>query len=151
MKLPTAVTAVDAGFFWRGVEGSRLNGRGGRRADGGARRLKLHASDGGVGARMRGCEDACWGTGCGAAGGWTDKEAESTHHLLRRYRRRVFLILPGPIWDAVLRHCYYCAVVVMAGSGQRGPGAGGRGLGGTSAVARPAQFHAASEPASTGC
>jgi hypothetical protein len=31
-----------------------------------------------------------------------DREAESTHHLLRRYRRRVFLILPGPIWG--MRH-----------------------------------------------
>ena len=32
------------------------------------------------------------------------REAESTHHLLRRYRRRVFLILPGPIWGMRQRH-----------------------------------------------
>jgi hypothetical protein len=58
------------------------------------------------------------------------KEAESTHHLLRRYRRRVFLILAGPIWDFWLRHCDDCAVVDVEGSGQRGSGrGGGRGLG----------------------
>lgn len=27
-------------------------------------------------------------------------------HPLRRYRRRLFLILPGPIWGMRLRHCY---------------------------------------------
>jgi hypothetical protein len=32
------------------------------------------------------------------------REAESTHHRLRRYRRRVFLILPGPIWGMRQRH-----------------------------------------------
>jgi hypothetical protein len=36
--------------------------------------------------------------GCGRG-----KEAEATHHLLR-YRRRLFLILAGPIWDFWLRH-----------------------------------------------
>lgn len=72
------------------------------------------------------------------------KEAEATHHLLRRYRRRVFLILAGPIWDFWLRHCYYCAVVDVEGSGLRGSGrSGGRGLG-SDAVAWPAQFHAQS-------
>jgi len=32
------------------------------------------------------------------------REAESTHHLLRRYRRRLCLILPGPIWGMRQRH-----------------------------------------------
>ena len=60
-----------------------------------------------------------------------DKEAEATHHLLRRYRRRVFLIVAGPIWDFWLRHCYYCAVVEVKGSEQAWVRAqvDGRGLG----------------------
>jgi hypothetical protein len=36
--------------------------------------------------------------------GEEDREAESTHHLLRRYRRRLCLILPGPIWGMRQRH-----------------------------------------------
>ena len=49
-----------------------------------------------------------------------DREAESTHHLLRRYRRRVFLILPGPIWG--MRHGH------VDGRGSRArEGACGRG------------------------
>jgi hypothetical protein len=62
-----------------------------------------------------------WGSGSRAGG--RGREEQSTHHRLRRYRRRVFLILPGPIWDMLLRHdCCYCAVVVE-GSGAKGPGA----------------------------
>jgi hypothetical protein len=60
--------------------------------------------------------------GLGVRGCGRGKEAEATHHLLRRYRRRLFLILAGPIWDLWLRHCCYCAVVEVEGSGQRGPG-----------------------------
>ena len=58
--------------------------------------------------------------------GDADREAESTHHRLRRYRRRVFLILPGPIWGMLLRHdC--CELGGARGGGRRirceGPGA----------------------------
>lgn len=86
--------------------------------------------------------------GCGSEGGavGVDKEQESTHHLLRRYRRLVFLIVAGPIWDFWLRHCYDCAVGVdVEGSGQRGSGrwCDGRGLR-RDAVAWPAQFQAQS-------
>lgn len=63
----------------------------------------------------------------------TDREAESTHHRLRRYRRRVFLILPGPIWGMLLRHdC--CDLGRARGGGRRircvGPGAVDEGAGG---------------------
>lgn len=108
MKLPTAVTALEIRL---GRSARNSNGRGRRRAD------REHGEASGGLEERRGCV-------LGA-----DKEAESTHHRLRRYRRRVFLILAGPFWDAVLRHCCDCAVVVVEGSGQRGPGAGGRGLG----------------------
>jgi hypothetical protein len=111
MKLPTAVTALSSGL---GRTARNSNGRRRRRAD-----QARGVANGGMDGTVWICEDASWG----------GKEAESTHHLLRRYRRRLFLILPGPIWDALLRHCYYCAVVVVEGSGQAGPGAGGRGLG----------------------
>jgi hypothetical protein len=65
-----------------------------------------------------------------------------THQLLRRYRRRVFLILPGPIWSMLLRHdCYYCG----RGGGRRirssRSGRGDEGEGGWDAVAWPSQFH----------
>lgn len=54
-------------------------------------------------------------------------EAESTHHPLRRYRRRLFLILPGPIWGMRLRHCYcWWPTVGVEGTGSAGPGAATR-------------------------
>ena len=85
--------------------------------------------------------------GCGSEGGavGVDKEVESTHHLLRRYRRRLFLILAGPIWDFWLRHRYYCAVVESRRirAARVRAFSDGRGLGGD-AVAWPAQFQAQS-------
>ena len=80
MRPTGAVTATDHGCGR--ARCSNSNGRGGASAEGpivGVRRSEC----------MRERES---------------REAESTHHLLRRYRRRLFLILPGPIWRMRQRH-----------------------------------------------
>lgn len=48
------------------------------------------------------------------------REAESTHHLLRRYRRRLFLILPGPIWGMRQRHVDSVSALEVEGCRERG-------------------------------
>lgn len=70
------------------------------------------------------------------------REAESTHHLLRRYRRRLFLILPGPIWGMRQRHVdSEGARWSRKDAGRAGLSAGRRGLGGKCSSAG-LQFHA---------
>jgi hypothetical protein len=83
-----------------------------------------------------GCEDSVVGEGL--------QGSRFTHHLLRRYRRRLFLI-HAPIWDFWLRHCYYCAVVVEVEGSERAARSG-RGYARImvgDAVAWPAQFQRA--------
>ena len=68
----------------------------------------------------------------------TGPEAESTHHLQLRYRRRLFLILPGPIWRTRRGHCCdYCFGERRGAGDEDGP----------DAVAQPAQFHTHTETA----
>lgn len=117
MKPTGAVTCLDHGRV--GARSSNSNGRGCRRerADVGVRRSE------------------CVREGEG-------REAEATHHLLRRYRRRVFLILPGPIWGMRQRHVdAEGARWSRKDAGRAGLSAGGRGLGAKCSSAG-LQFHA---------
>jgi hypothetical protein len=70
------------------------------------------------------------------------REAESTHHLLRRYRRRLFLILPGPIWGMRQRHVDSESALEVEGCRERwSERAGRRGLG-VKCSSAGLQFHA---------
>lgn len=148
MKLPTAVTAVDAGFFWRAVERRKATVE---EAEGPMGREASEASRErwGVGARMReGDRMRCSGR--------VDRQGSRVN--LPSYATLQAPGLPytsGPylgraaVTLSLLRGGCDGRIRAVR-SGRWWTRVGGEG-GVASAVAWPAQFHAVSEPASDGC